>query len=144
MWLAHMRRGSPGCYLLDISWMVFVSIFLVSAPRLGRLSFFSPPPRKWPPILKPWTVTGLIQPRFKAITLHRHAEETPTRWLSSLCTVKKRLMDCLNSFFFWLHCFFVTRRKKLAGGFWGVGWLMGKGCQTKLKTDKKVNHIEMI
>ena len=58
MWLAHMRRKSPGCYLLDISWMVFLSIFLVLLPRGSAdcrffvLFFFLSSPRKWPRIFQ--------------------------------------------------------------------------------------------
>lgn len=43
--------------------------------------------------------------------------------------------------FFLTALFLVTRGKKLAGDGW---WLMGEGSQTKLRSEKKVNPIEMI
>lgn len=78
--------------------------------------------------------------RFKAITLPHPAEETPTRWLSSLCTVNKynakrdywtvRTAFCvffsslLFTALFFVFCFFATHIKILAGDVW---WLLGNG-----------------
>lgn len=75
------------------------------------------------------------------------------RWLSSLCTVNKynakrdywtaRTAFFVFFFFLWLHCFmfvFLSHAERNWQGilfFWWVGWLMGKGSQTKLKTEKK-------
>lgn len=71
--------------------------------------------------------------------------KTPTRWLSSLCTVNKhnakrddwtaRTASCLDFFFLLTALFFVTQ-KEIGRGRWEVRWLMGKGSQTKLKTEK--------
>lgn len=47
-------------------------------------------------------------------------------------------MDCQNSFFFFFDCIvFCHAQKEIGRGFWGIGWLMGKGSQTTIKTDKK-------
>lgn len=86
--------------------------------------------------------------RFKAITLPHHAEETPTRWLSSLCTVNKynakrdywtaRTASFLIFFFCLFDCIvFCHMQREIGRGRRGVGCLMGKGSQTKLKTEQK-------
>lgn len=155
-----------GSHEKKISWVlpfrhqlngVSIYIFISSAERLGRLSFFCffvffPYPRKWPQILQTLDCNRTdnnpgSKPSLCPIAQRKHQPADYLVFALSTNTMQKetiglpeQLFCCCCFFFFffflWLHCF-LSHAERNRQWFWGVGWLMGKGSQTKLKTDKK-------
>lgn len=121
MWLAHMRRKSPGCYLLDISWMVFLSIFLVLLPRGSAdcrfFVFFCPPLVNDPNFSKTLDCNRTdnnpgSKPSLCLTTQRKHQPADYLVFALSTNTMQKetiglpeQLFLLLFFFFLWLHCF---------------------------------------
>lgn len=111
MWLAHMRREPPGCYLLDISWMVFISIFLVLLPQ-GEAGCLLPPPH---PPKRPQTLQTLdcnrtennpgSKPSLCLATQRKHQPADYLVFALSTNTMQKETIGLPEQLFF--SCFFV-------------------------------------